>query len=112
MKKKGNHLRKREFSKVISSIGIAFWIFVNVFGMVMILITLDLSPLPYLIGSANAVAAIIYPVYAHKAKAENMIKLKKLYGDDADVVINNAYKESDPVVDFDMSAFNDGILKF
>ena len=73
-------MRKPEFSKVIALIAIVCWIIVNVYGMVMMAVTMDLSPLVYVIGSADAVVAVVYAVYAHKAKIENVIKLKKIYG--------------------------------
>ena len=72
--------RKFEFSKLITIIGIVFWLLVNLYGMVMMVITLDLSPLVYVTGSADAVVAIIYTTYAKKARAENVIKLKKANG--------------------------------
>lgn len=96
----GKHLKKPEYSKVISSIAIAFWLFVNAFGMFMIAITLDMSQLMYIIGSADAVVAVVYAVYSHKAKAENMIKLRRQYGSDADAIINN-YTQSSFVDDMD-----------
>ena len=103
----GKHLKKPEYSKVISSIAIAFWLIVNVFGMYMMFVTLDLSQLMYVVGSADAVVAVVYAVYAHKAKAENMIKLRKIYGSDADYVLNsynsyddyNDYSKFDSIVD-------------
>lgn len=79
---------KHEFSKTIAIIGIVFWITVNVYGMIMMAITLDLSSLMYVIASADAVVAIVYTTYSIKAKAENMIKLKKFYGFDAESVVD------------------------
>ena len=83
---------KPEFSKVIAIIGISMWILVNVYGMILMAITLDLSALVYVIGSVDAVVAIIYTTYSVKAKAENMIKLKKIYGYDAESVVNAVLK--------------------
>ena len=107
----GKHLKKPEFSKVISSIAIVFWLIVNVFGMYMMFITLDLSQLMYIVGSADAVVAVVYAVYAHKARAENMIKLRKIYGSDADCVLNNYnnYDDYDSYSKFDN--FVDGMEK-
>jgi len=79
---------KHEFSKTIAIIGIVFWITVNVYGMIMMAITLDLASLMYVIASADAVVAIVYTTYSIKAKAENMIKLKKFYGFDAESVVD------------------------
>lgn len=80
----GRHERRRqfEFSKLIVVLAIVMWIAVNVFGMVMMAITMNLSPLVYVIGSVDAVMAVVCGFYSYKAKAENMIKLKKLYGVD------------------------------
>lgn len=92
--------RKRiEFSKLIAVIAIIMWLLVNVFGMVMMAITMDLSPMMYVIGSVDAVVAVVYATYAHKAKAENLIKLKKIYGDDADLVIHGMINQDAVVVD-------------
>lgn len=85
--------RRPEFSKVIAVIGLAMWIIVNLYAMVIITITLDLSALEFIIGSANAVVAIVYTTYSIKAKAENMIKLKKIYGYDAESVIDALLKK-------------------
>ena len=81
--------KKPEFSKVIAIIGLAMWIIVNVYGMILMAITLDLSSLVYVIASADAVVAIVYTTYSIKAKAENLIKLKKIYGYDAESVVNS-----------------------
>ncbi len=73
--------RKHEYSKIIASISIAMWIFVNMYALVMMALTLDLSPLAYVIGSVDAVVAIVLTAYYAKAKLENQIKLRKQYGD-------------------------------
>lgn len=73
-------MKKPEFSKVIALTGILLWIIVNVYGMVMMAVMMDLSPLVYVIGSADAAVAIVYATYSHKAKIENVIKLKSIYG--------------------------------
>lgn len=110
----GNHLKKPEYSKVISSIAIVFWLIVNVFGMYMMFITLDLSQLMYVVCSADAVVAVVYAVYAHKARIENVIKLRRIYGADADFVLKNKYGEEKPVDDFadNFESFKNGFLKF
>lgn len=71
---------KLEFSKVVAVIGILMWMFVNLFGMAMMVVTYDLSPLAYVIGSVDAVVAVVLGFYFWKAKAENQIKLKKEFG--------------------------------
>ena len=83
-----------EFSKVIVVMAIVMWLSVNTFGMVMMAITQNLSPMIYVIGSVDAVMAIICTGYAWKAKAENIVKLKKIYGIDVsnvtvDTIIKN-----------------------
>ena len=87
--------KKPEFSKVIAIIGLAMWIIVNVYGMILMAITLDLSSLVYVIASADAVVAIVYTTYSIKAKAENLIKLKKIYGFDAESVVNSLVNQND-----------------
>jgi len=84
-----------EFSKIIAVIGIIMWITVNVYGMIMMAITLDLSSLVYVIGSVDAVVAVIYATYSIKAKAENMIKLKKIYGYDAESILDSVLRKHD-----------------
>ena len=84
---------KKEFSKCIAVIAIVMWIVVNVFSMVMIAITMDTTGLMYVVGSVDAVVAIVYTTYSIKAKAENMIKLKKIYGCDAESVIDAILRE-------------------
>lgn len=110
----GKHLKRLSFSKIIACVGITFWIFINLFGMVMIVVTMDVSPLVYLIGSADAVVAVIYATYAHKARIENVIKLRRIYGADADFVLKNKYGEEKPVDDFadNIESFKNGFLKF
>lgn len=63
-------------------IAITMWVFVNLFGMVMVVFTADTSPLMYVIPSVDAVVAAIIGFYLWKARAENQIKLKKIYGVD------------------------------
>jgi len=82
-----------EFSKVIAVIAIVMWILVNAFSMIMVAITLDVSGLMYIVGSVDAVVAIVYTTYSIKAKAENMIKLKKIYGYDAESVVDAVLRE-------------------
>ena len=66
-----------EFSKIIVVLTIIMWLTVNIFGMVMMAITRNLSPMVYIIASVDAVT-----FYSRKACAENVIKLKSLYGID------------------------------
>ena len=72
--------KKREFSKVILGIVGAVTLFVTAFTLIMIWRTKDLSPLAYLIPAIFAELATATGFYYSKAKAENRIKLRKLYG--------------------------------
>ena len=51
--------KRREFSKIMAAIAITMWVFVNLFGMAMVIFTLDTSPLMYVIPSVDAVVAAI-----------------------------------------------------
>lgn len=95
--KKNVQKRKPEFSKVVAVIGIVMWLIVNIFGMTMMVVTYDLTPLAYVIGSVDAVVAVVLGFYYWKAKAENQIKLKKEYGELADSVVNELAYETPPV---------------
>ena len=90
-----NEKRRREFSKIMAVIAITMWVFVNLFGMAMVIFTMDTSPLMYVIPSVDAVVAAVLCYYFSKAKAENQIKLKRLYG--VDVAIDDTY--TSPVYD-------------
>ena len=74
--------KKLEFSKLIAILAILMWLIVNFFGMVMMAITRNLSPMVYVIASIDAVMACVCGFYYAKAKSENIIKLKSLYGID------------------------------
>ena len=76
--------KRFEFSKIMAVIAITMWVFVNLFGMAMVIFTMDSSPLMYVIPSVDAVVAAIIGFYLWKARAENQIKLKRLYGVDVD----------------------------
>ena len=69
--------RKIEFSKVMAVIAVVMWVIVNIFGMVVF--TMDTSPLAYVIPSVDAVVGAVLAFYMWKARAENQIKLKKIY---------------------------------
>lgn len=81
-KKSSKKGRKVEFSKIMAVIAVTMWIIVNLFGMAMVIFTMDSSPLMYVIPSVDAVVAAVLCYYYSKAKAENQIKLKRLYGVD------------------------------
>lgn len=71
--------RKKEFSKIMAVIAVVMWMIVNIFGMAMVVFTMDTSPLAYVIPSVDAVVGAVLAFYMWKARAENQIKLKKLY---------------------------------
>ena len=75
--------KKMEFSKLIFIFVSIFTITVTVFTMYMVFVTNDTSPLAYLIPAVFAELATATGFYYSKAKTENRIKLRKLYGRDA-----------------------------
>ena len=68
--------KKREFSKIIITIVGAVTLVVSAFTMAVVWKTSDTAPLAYLIPSVFTATGF----YFSKAKAENRIKLRKLYG--------------------------------
>ena len=72
--------KKTEFSKkIFTGISIATSLVV-IFSLVMIWRTNDLTPLAYIIPAIFAELATATGFYYHKAKKENEIKLKILFG--------------------------------
>ena len=71
--------KKREFSKIIITIVGAVTLVVSAFTMAVVWKTSDTAPLAYLIPSVGELATAT-GFYFSKAKAENRIKLRKLYG--------------------------------
>ena len=69
-----------EFSKFMALIAVGMWLAANIFGMAMMVYTLDLSPMAYVIPSVDAVCGCVLAFYLWKAKYENQIKLKRIYG--------------------------------
>ena len=88
MKQKGSHLKKNktEFSKKILFVAGLTNLAVIIFAFIMMWRTLDLSPLAYLIPAVAAEVTAGTSFYYTKAKAENMIKLRQIYGKLADCV--------------------------
>lgn len=72
--------KKREFSKIIITIVGAVTLVVSAFTMAVVWKTSDTAPLAYLIPSVFGELANATGFYFSKAKAENRIKLRKLYG--------------------------------
>ena len=69
-----------EFSKLIMVVVGAVTVLVTAFTLIMVWRTNDLSPLEYLIPAVFAELAAATGFYYSKAKAENRIKLRKMYG--------------------------------
>lgn len=82
MNRKAAHAQKTkmEFSKKILIVAGIVNIAVVVFTCVMMWRTFDTSPLAYLIPAVAAEVATGTSFYYTKARSENMIKLKKIYG--------------------------------
>lgn len=74
--------KKLEFSKILLIIAFVFTVIITVFSMIMIVSTGDTTALEFLIVSAFAELATASGFYYSKAKAENRIKLRKMYGAD------------------------------
>ena len=72
--------KHREFSKCILIVAAFLNIVVIGFTCVMVWRTSDLTPLAYLIPSTAAEVATGTAFYYNKAKTENRIKLKAIYG--------------------------------
>ena len=74
--------KHREFSKCILIVAGFLNIVVIAFTCVMVWRTCDLTPLAYLIPSTAAEVSVGTAFYYNKAKVENRIKLKAIYGVD------------------------------
>lgn len=72
--------RKIEFSKIVVLILGIVGVAVLVASFHLMYLTLDLSPLMYIIPSTQAVIGVGLGFYFSKAKVENKIKLMKKYG--------------------------------
>lgn len=72
--------KRIEFSKIVLVIMMILDIAVIIFACVMMWRTDDLTPLAYLIPSIGAEISTGTAFYYWKARAENKIKLAKLYG--------------------------------
>lgn len=75
-----NGKKKVEFSKLIMLVVGAVTIVVTAFTLFMVWKTQDLSPLAYLIPAVFGEMGMGTGFYYSKAKSENRIKLRKLYG--------------------------------
>ena len=72
--------KKREFSKIIITIVGAATLVAAALTMAVVWKTSDTAPLAYLITSVFGELATATGFYFSKAKAENRIKLRKIYG--------------------------------
>lgn len=77
--------KKFEFSKLILFVFGLIEVGVVFFTCYMVHLTCDLTPLAYLIPSTAVVGATGVKHYYDKARTENIIKLKKEYGDIVDM---------------------------
>ena len=102
--------RRHEFSKIMAVIAISMWLFVNFFCMAMVILTLDTSPLMYVVPSVDAVVAVVCGYYFWKAKAENQIKLRRIYGVDTEIESDTGYVNYTPVVEAPTSWENANIV--
>ncbi len=80
MSRRKTKKRPPEFSKIFLTVIGTVTILVTVFTLVMVWRTNDLSPLTFLIPALFTELATATGFYYAKAKAENRIKLRKLYG--------------------------------
>ena len=71
---------KKEFSKLILICAGAVTVLITAFTFIMVWRTNDLSPLAYLIPAVFTELGVGTGFYYSKAKAENRIKLRKMYG--------------------------------
>lgn len=69
-----------EFSKLIYIQVQSLVAIVSVYSMIIMWVTRDLTPLPYLITAVFTDSATTIGFYCAKAKVENKIKLANLYG--------------------------------
>lgn len=76
--------RKIEFSKILWAISFAFAAGITLFSCYMAYVTMDTSVFAYLVPAVYAELATATGFYYNKARAENVVKLKKYYGIGAD----------------------------
>lgn len=72
--------KKYEFSKVLWIVAMIHSSIISIYTMIVILVTGDTTPLEFLIPAIFAELAAATGFYFNKAKAENLIKLRKHYG--------------------------------
>ena len=97
------HTKKMEFSKKIFVFAAIFVAVVTLYTFIIVWRTGDTSPLQVLIPGAFAFVTAGISFYYWKARQENIIKLKKYYGqtitpDDVDAAANAAMYEDNTII--------------
>ena len=91
--------KKFEYSKIIVGIISASWLVVFLYALIYGYVTVDSMIVSEALDSSEKLTIVIVLAYLWKAKAENLVKLKKIYGRDADSVIKLLLKERTPSED-------------
>ena len=81
--------RPAEFSKKIITFMTVFTVLITLFTLAVVWRTGDTSPLAYLIPAVFAEYATATGFYYWKARKENEIKLRRLYGEPAEKTFDN-----------------------
>ncbi|MBR4295845.1 MAG: hypothetical protein IKT56_03290 [Clostridia bacterium] len=82
-------MKKREFSKKIIIFMTVFTVIITIYSLILMWKTNDTSPLAYLIPAVFAEYATSTAFYYWKARKENEIKLRRLYGEEAKQTFDN-----------------------
>lgn len=82
-------MKKREFSKKIIIFMTVFTVIITIYSLILMWKTNDTSPLAYLIPAVFAEYATATGFYYWKARKENEIKLRRLYGEEAKQAFDN-----------------------
>jgi hypothetical protein len=90
---------KWEFSKLMAVLAVGTWILNNLFGYTIIILFCDPSPFVYIQGSVNAVVAIVLGFYFWKSRTENIIKLRRIYGIDAEFAVKHSQPNTTQIID-------------
>lgn len=88
--------KKFEYSKIIVGIIAASWLVAFIDALIYSCVTVDSTIVSEAIQSAEKLTMVVVLAYLWKAKCENLIKLKKMYGKDADIVLSAMNKEKQP----------------
>ena len=82
-------MKKTEFSKKIIIFMTIFTVAITAFTLIVVWRTEDTSPIAYLIPAVFAEYATATSFYYWKARKENEIKLRRLYGEPAEKTFDN-----------------------